>query len=183
MGFPPGLVSEMVGLDEDVIGVIAPKRTFDLSRLHSLGSEPFEIAYARACEFIGKPGSRHPRNPSFAEVDSCGAGILLIARKCVAKMIDCMPEAVDGRRFKKMPFGGKFPSFLTFFDKIELNDRVLSEDISFCYWWREWRRRQVWGETLLPCASVRLMPASPPELRRVIRSPSKEIKRISTSSP
>lgn len=137
MGFPPGLVSEMVGLDEDVIGVMAPKRTLDLSRLHSLGSEPFDIAYARACEFIGKPGSRHPRNSSFAEVDSCGAGILMIARRCVAKMIDCMPEGVDGLRFKRMPFGDRFPSFLTFFDKIELKDRLLSEDISFCYRWRD----------------------------------------------
>jgi hypothetical protein len=137
MGFPPSLVSEMIGIGEDVVGVIAPRRSLNLSRLHSLGSEPYEIAYSRSCEFIGKPGACHPRNPSFAEVISCGAGILLISRKCIAKMISALPGEVDCRRFKKLSFGGKFPSLLTFFDKIELEDRVLSEDISFCYRWRD----------------------------------------------
>jgi len=137
MGFSSSLVSEMIGIGEDVVGVISPKRSLDLVRLHSLGSQPYEIAYSRSCEFIGKPGEPHPRNSSFAEVISCGAGILLISRKCIAKMISAMPEKVDSRRFKKLPFEGKFPSLLTFFDKIELEDRVLSEDLSFCYRWRD----------------------------------------------
>lgn len=137
MGFPPALVSEMIGIGEDVVGVIAPRRSLDLVRLHSLASEPYEIAYARSCEFIGKPGEAHPRNSSFAEVVSCGAGILLISRKCVAKMISAMPERVDSQRFKKLPFRGKFPSLLKSFDKIELQDRELSEDLSFCYRWRD----------------------------------------------
>ena len=137
MGFPSSLISEMIGIGEDVVGVIAPRRSLDLSRLHSLGSEPYEIAYAKSCEFIGKAGARHSRNPSFAEVISCGAGILLISRKCVANMVSAFPGEVDCRRFKRMPFGGKFPSLLTFFDKIKLEDRVLSEDLSFCYRWRD----------------------------------------------
>lgn len=137
MGFPPSLVVEMLGIGEDVVGTIYPKRSLNLPLLHSLGSEPFETAYAKSCEFLGEPGAAHPRNSSFAEVSACGAGILLISRKCIAKMIASMPEAVDARRWRHLPFAYRLPSYLTFFDKIELDDRLLSEDVSFCYRWRE----------------------------------------------
>jgi hypothetical protein len=137
MGFPHQLIGEMVALQEDVVGVIYPKRSIDLEKLHSLSTEPFAKAYAKACSFIGTPKEPHPRNPGFRRVEGCGTGILLISRECIARMLQRCPSILDNRRFRCLPFGAKFSSFLTPFNKIELEDRELSEDLSFCRRWTE----------------------------------------------
>lgn len=137
MGFPNQLIGEMVALEEDVVVVVYPKRSIDLEKLHSLSAEPFARAYAKACSFIGTPKEPHPRNPDFRKVDGCGTGILLISRGCIARMLEHCPSIMDTRRFRRLPFGAKFSSFLTPFNKIELEDRELSEDLSFCRRWTE----------------------------------------------
>ena len=137
MGFPSQLISQMVALNEDVVGVVYPKRSIDLKKLHSLHGQPFAKASAQACSFIGTPTAAHPRNPAFRKVEGCGAGILLISRGCINRMLTCCPGILDLVRYKQMPFGGKFNSFLTPFNKIELADCELSEDLSFCRRWSE----------------------------------------------
>ena len=145
MGFPPRLAQEMLSLSEDVVGVIYHKRDLDLKKLHSLKDIQFKKAYAKACDFIGEPGKPHPRNPSFRLVSSCGTGILLISRSCIHTMIKECPDIIDTKRFKKTSFGHKFESFITPFNKIELNDRELSEDLSFCYRWKELCKQSIYA--------------------------------------
>lgn len=137
MGYPSKLIGEMVALQEDVVGVVYPKRSIDLEKLHGLYADPFAKAYAKACSFIGSPKQPHPRNPGFRKVDACGTGILLISRECITLMLERCPSILDIRRFKRMPWGAKFSSFLTPFNKIELEDREFSEDLSFCRRWTE----------------------------------------------
>ena len=135
MGFPHQLISEMVSLREELVGVVYPRRSIDLAKLHSLGNQPFARAYAQACSFIGSPGDPHPRNPGFRRVDCCGTGILLIARSCIARMLEQCPGLLDMQRFKHLPFASKLSTCITPFDKVVLDDRELSEDLSFCYRW------------------------------------------------
>ncbi len=145
MGFPHQLIQEMLSLSESVVGVIYQKRNLDLQKLHSLKDVQFNKAYAKACSFIGDPGKPHPRNPSFRLVSSCGTGILLISRPCISTMIKECPDIVDTMRFKKAPFGDKFESFITPFTKIQLDDRELSEDLSFCYRWNELCKQNIYA--------------------------------------
>ena len=125
----------MVELDEDVVGAIYPRRAIDLAQLHANGGLPFAQAYAKSLSFVGNPGKPHPRNRDFRKVDSCGSGILLISRRCIESMLAACPDIEDSVRFKKMPYGSKFERFITPFNKILLEDRELSEDISFCHRW------------------------------------------------
>lgn len=134
MGFESALIYEMLSLRKDYVGVIAPRRHVDLKKLHSLSGESFKKALALSSGFVGNPGVINP-NDQFVEVSSCGGGILLLSRQCITTMIKCCPEIVDNKRFKKMKFGEKFNQFITPFNKIELEDREMSEDISFAYRW------------------------------------------------
>jgi len=135
MGFPPALILEMITLGEDLCGVLYQRRQLNLETLQQGGDLEHRQAVAKACSFIGSAGAPHPRNPGFRETKSCGTGIMLISRRCVSTMIECCPEIVDHKRFHHMPFASKFKQFLTPFNKIELEDRELSEDLSFCYRW------------------------------------------------
>lgn len=137
MGFPHQLIAEMVGLKEDVVGVVYPKRSFNAERIHASANLPFEKAYAKACDFIGQPEQPHPHNSCFHLVQGCGTGILLISRNCLGKMLACCPEINDPIRYKQMPFSGKFTAFITPFSKVILSDRELSEDFSFCHRWTQ----------------------------------------------
>jgi len=135
MGFPPRLIQHMVLLDQPVVGVLYPRRQVDFRRLHGASGSDFDRAYNQALDFIGEPREAGARS-DFVEVDACGTGIMLIARECVRTMIEKCPEIVDHKRFRRMPFGGKFKAFLTPFNKVELDDAELSEDFSFCWRWR-----------------------------------------------
>lgn len=146
MGFDSALISEMYDLNEAVVGTIYPKRRIDLRKLHAAGDLPYEKAYARALEFIGEIGSPHERRGDFVSVQSCGTGIMLISRGCIDKMIAEMPQILDAKRFKRMPFGNRFKQFITPFDKIKGDDFELSEDFSFCKRWKECGGR-IWAST------------------------------------
>lgn len=135
MGFPTDLIFEMIDLNEDVVGAICPSRSINLESLHSKSGLSYGKAYNESLRFIGNPIKKHHKNESFKNVDLIGAGILLISRECIGKMIKFCPDIVDKLRFKSLPFGSNFVNFITPFDKIKLEDRELSEDLSFCYRW------------------------------------------------
>lgn len=165
MGFDSRLIFSMIDLKQDLVGVIAPKRSVDLRKLHEAKDLPFEQAYAKALQFIGIPKAVRARKSvsisaqvsgqesasapklvqskmkvePFMEVESCGAGIMLISRQCIDRMIQCCPDVVDTVRFKRHPFLAKDfkDKFLTPFAPITTGNRSMSEDISFCYRWTE----------------------------------------------
>ena len=165
MGFDSRLIFSMIDLKQDVVGVIAPKRSVDLRKLHAAKDLPFEQAYAKALQFIGVPKAVRARKSisisaqvsgqpaasppkvvqdklkvqPFMEVESCGAGIMLISRAAIDKMIKACPDVVDTVRFKRHPFIAKDfkEKFLTPFNPISTDKRSMSEDISFCYRWTD----------------------------------------------
>ncbi|MDO9525603.1 MAG: hypothetical protein Q7J57_08695 [Gemmobacter sp.] len=135
MGFKAELIAQMLALNQDVVGVIYPKRTLDLRQLQTSAGQDYDAAYAKACSFIGTPLPGHPILNGFAQVDRIGTGILLISRKAIDRMITTLPEIVDGDQIKGTPFASKFENFLTPFNKVVENGRELSEDFSFCHRW------------------------------------------------
>lgn len=153
MGFEAKLIFDMLALKQDVVGAIYPRRTVDLRKLHAKGNQPFEQAYAQACDFIGTPVGTPSKEP-FIEVSGLGAGVLLISRAAVAKMIEGCPDIVDTQRYKRYPFADKLAGFIMPFNKIDLGDRELSEDLSFCHRWRKACGGKIYGSTASPIKHV-----------------------------
>jgi len=146
-GFDAALVTEMLALGEDVVGALYPKRRIDLEKLHAARDLPFKQALANAAEFIGKVHRPIERRGNFIRVDHCGTGVLLISRNCIEKMINALPELVDEKRFKRMPFVSQFKKFITPFDKIRDEGAEYSEDFSFCKRWVEDCGGAIWAHT------------------------------------
>jgi len=156
MGFEYQLIYEMLGLQQDYVGVIAPRRSIDLKKLHALGGEPFPQAVAKACHFIGSPKPA-AGSGDFVEVNQCGTGILLLSRRCIATMIAKCPEIVDTQRFKKLPIGPKFTQFITPFDKIQLEHSELSEDLSFAHRWTQFCGGKIFANVSRPIQHMTAM--------------------------
>jgi hypothetical protein len=146
MGFEAKLIFDMLALKQDVVGAIYPSRSVNLRKLHAKGNQPFEQAYAQACNFIGSPVGTPSKEP-FVEVSGLGAGVLLISRAAVTKMIQSCPEIVDTQRYKHYPFAEKLAGFIMPFNKIDLGDKELSEDLSFCHRWRKACGGKIFGST------------------------------------
>jgi hypothetical protein len=148
MGFPYELFKAMLALEEEVVGVIYPRRSLDLEVLHRHGDLPFHEAYHLALSMIGSllPVS-HPRDSRFSEASNCGTGILLIARSCIDRFLQVDPTLLNRERHQSVPlFKQKLPKgVLTIFDKVQYNGEELSEDFSFCWRWRELCQRSIWA--------------------------------------
>lgn len=149
MGFDASLIYQMLRLNQPLVGTLYPKRQLDLRKLHAAHALPFEQAYAQACEFVGSGTSTQmsAAGDGFTEVKRCGTGVMLISRQCIDTMIRMCPAIVDDKRYKKQPFGKRFTSFITPFNKIELEDSELSEDYSFCYRWTEFCQGKIYAAT------------------------------------
>lgn len=132
MGFAPDLVTDMIMLDEPLVGSIYPQRKLPLSWAGS-----------------GTGTTTTQRRGDFMEVEGVGFGCTLIRRDCIAKMIEKYPELID-TRLQLHPAGETLRQtgtnrLLRFFEKLDLPDRgVVSEDLSFCIRWRQ-AGGQVWA--------------------------------------
>jgi hypothetical protein len=146
MGVDGDLLYEMLALEQDVVGTLAPRRKLDLRQLHASTETDFDKAYAQACSFIGKPIGPGPA-PGFQEVKQCGTGFLLISRHAIQRMVERCPEVLDGQRYRNTPLGKEFDEFLTPFNPITLPDRQLSEDLSFCHRWTELCGGRIYAST------------------------------------
>jgi len=153
MGFPARLVQQMIALDKDVVGVVYPRRHVDFKRLQQAGGDDYTKALARSLDFIGTPRDKTART-DFVEVNAVGTGIMLISRDCIRAMIEQCPDIVDRQRFKHYPFAARFTEFLTPFNKIELPDRELSEDFSFCHRWVERCKGRIFANITQPVQHV-----------------------------
>ena len=137
MGFESSMINRMIDFAAEVVGVVSPRRQIDLKKLHAAGEYDFDKAMAKAVSFIASPSASNNFVNGFMEVNGCGAGIMLISRKCIDTMIEKCPEIVNTKDYKNLPFARDFEKFLTPFDKITSKGHRLSEDISFCHRWVE----------------------------------------------
>ena len=154
MGFEPDLLEAMLALGKDVVGAVYPKRAIALDRLHSQHDQGFPGAYARACDFIGNFPAVSVRDKPFVKMEHCGTGVLLISRRCLDVMVSKLPEIVDEKRFKKLGFADRFTSFVTPFNKVELEDRELGEDFSFCHRWVKQCQGEIYASVVHPIEHV-----------------------------
>jgi hypothetical protein len=145
MGFGDDLVTAMLALDQPVVGAIYPRRGIDLRRLHALRDLPFEAAYARSLDFVGKVLQPPRQSGDFVRMESCGTGILLVSRACVTRMIECLPDIVDTKAFRTLPFTSGLDAFLTPFDRIRTADAEYAEDMSFCRRWTQDCGGEIWA--------------------------------------
>jgi hypothetical protein len=135
MGFEPQLIGDMIAQGKDVVGAVYAKRRVNLEKLHAAADDPFDIAYAKACEFIGAPVAGARPVKGFLPVTRIGTGILLISRKAVTRMIECLPEIVQPPTRSGIEIAASLPNYLTPFDKVTVDGAELSEDFSFCHRW------------------------------------------------
>ena len=147
MGFDAAMVSEMLALNEAIVGTMYPARRIDLRKLHAAKDIPFEKALASSVNYIGSVRKPIERKGEFISVTQCGTGVMLISRACLDAMTVKLPELVDTQRFKRMPFGGQFSKFITPFDKLKTEAVELSEDFSFCKRWVVDCRGKIWAHT------------------------------------
>jgi len=145
MGFPVGLIGEMLAIDKPMVGAIYPKRQIDLKKLHAAATLPFDKALACSVDFVGKIHSSQETRGNFVRMDWCGGGILLISRGCIEQMTAAMPEIIDRELFRHYGFGVKFTTFLTAFDRIKNDTADLSEDQAFCRRWVERCDGEIWA--------------------------------------
>lgn len=134
MGFDATLLPRMLALNEDVVGVIAPGRHIDLEKLHESADLPFDQALARATRFIGEISQPSRQKQGFIQVNRCGAGILLISRQCMDRMLKTLPELIDANPSRTHILRRKLKRRITPFDPMPEDDS-LSEDFAFCHRW------------------------------------------------
>lgn len=120
MGFPPDMVTDMLMLDEGIVGALYPQRKMPLSWAGSGTGEPVT-----------------ERRGNYMKVEGVGMGCTLIRRDVVTRMIETFPELID-TRLKLHPAGETIRAqganrLLRFWEKLDIPDRgVVSEDLSFC---------------------------------------------------
>ena len=137
MGFSTSLINRMINLNEDVVGVVSPRRRIDLKKLHQEQNRPFAKAIAHSTGFILNRADQDNRKDGFIQVNTCGSGILLISRDCITRMMQCCPDIINTTAYRKkyLAISGSFDTFLTPFNKILTREEHFSEDLSFCYRW------------------------------------------------
>lgn len=122
MMFDPMLVTDMMLLDEPLIGAIYPQRKIPLGWAGS------------GC------GTLTERRGDFIVVEGVGMGCTLIRRDVGKIMLEQMPELVD-TRISMHPAGETLKGagcgrMIRAFEKLDLPERgVISEDLSFCIRW------------------------------------------------
>ena len=125
MGFPPDMVSDMLLLDEPLVGTIYPQRKMPLSWAGSGTGTPTTT-----------------RKGNFMLVEGVGMGCTLIRRDLVTHMLEKMPELVD-TRLHLHPAGDTIRQagsnrLIRAFEKLDLPERgIVSEDLSFCIRWQQ----------------------------------------------
>lgn len=134
MGWDPQMVLDMLAFDKPLTGCIYIKRQLD--PIVPLGSVK-----------TGKE-TTDDVDHGFLEVESVAAGVLMIKREVIDKMIMRYPEMVDSTGFHQVvePLRAiGVNRLIRAFDPISFpvghpyapNGGKMSEDLSFCYRWRE----------------------------------------------
>lgn len=145
MGFGFDMVRDMIAFDRPVVGALYPRRSIDLRKLHASAGLSYERALALSIDFVGRIREPLTVSGSFIRMEGCGAGILLITRACVDRMVEKLPQIVDETGFRTYAFAPRFEKFLTPFDKIDTARGQVSEDMAFCRRWVEGCGGEIWA--------------------------------------
>lgn len=123
MSFAPELIVDMIEFDQPLVGVMYPKKTYPVMYVGKTLDGPQVV------------------DRGFLKLQAVGAGVLLIKREVIEKMLHLKWATSDERQ--KLPVGRdvmnaiKLDRVIRCFDKIEGEKATLSEDYSFCHRWRQ----------------------------------------------
>ena len=145
MGFPPELIFEMLALKEDVVGTLYPRRSIDLQALHTYARLPFSEAKLKAMSYIGEAHPSGEKKGKFLRANKVGTGIFLVSRKAVDLMRETFPDHTRHPDHEAAQIPSDLPELLTFFDKVTVDGKELSEDFSFCHRWTEGCGQKLWA--------------------------------------
>jgi hypothetical protein len=160
MGFPTALITDMLDLDQPLVGAVYPKRTIDMKKVVELAAgKDGTRALAKAQDFVLRPlrGVRASTSrPGFIEVEGCGSGILLIQRGCIDAMLKKIPQISDTKAKASSPLARNLDRLIRAFDVLFVDGLRLSEDFSFCHRWRRDCGGEVWASTAHEIAHIGL---------------------------
>jgi hypothetical protein len=147
MGFGADAVRRMVECSKDFVGCIAPRRSIDLDRMHSISRQVDDPLRARMIAQDYAAPALVPRDlgggkmgvvveDGLAQAHQVGMGLTLLKRSVLERMRDAYPdlEAPANWRYKAM---GVRDRVFQVFESTQNPDGIyLSEDFSFCERWR-----------------------------------------------
>lgn len=124
MGFDPQLIVDMIAFNKPLVGALCPKRKL-----------PVEFAgRARTgnCQVIN----------GFMEVDGIGGAVMLIRRDAVDAILKAEPHLSDevtikNHAAKELLEAHGVKRLIRAFDKVVRNGETFSEDLSFCFRWKD----------------------------------------------
>lgn len=154
MTFSPGALKHMIDKRADVVGAICPKRVIDLTRIVEAArssKRPAAQVIASTLAFTGEPPPGETSltfKEGFCRLGAIGMGVTLIAVSALRTMVDngaCLP--------RKLPVATPFPTW-GFFDHLEEDGVILSEDYSFCHRWVKQCGGQIWGISSLQIGHI-----------------------------
>lgn len=132
MGFAPQVVMDMLLFDKPMVGAIYRQKNAE------------RVSWAAS----GLPGPNAIKQGDFMKVAGLGMGCFLIRRDVVTTMIEKMPELVDTRiaLHPAKDMLSEKGRILRFFDPMDNPDSGrMSEDLAFCYRWRERCGGEIWA--------------------------------------
>ena len=152
MSFEPSLINELIQWDRPIAGAICPKRTISLEKFFEIASSggSFEQARAEAVSFVTRFASysKFEVKNGWVPLDGIGMGITLIKRHVFEDMVakGSVPDRWAGKDDSDDRSTEESQRF-GFFDGIYDNEQksMLSEDLSFCFRWRNACQGEIWG--------------------------------------
>jgi hypothetical protein len=148
MGFDPQLIVEMIELDKPVVGAAYPKRSLDLKKVIEAAASgaKAERAVVEGLEFVVRsPHDDAKQLKGFIPVEGCGAGILLIQRACIERMLEVIPQLSDAKAKRNSPLARTLDRLIRAFEIVHVDGARLSEDYSFCHRWRQDCDGEIWA--------------------------------------
>jgi hypothetical protein len=142
MHFSPYMVWDMIQFGRPLVGAFYARREFPVSVVGKA---------------LNDTDTEKDVVDGHLKVDGVGGGVLLVKRSVIDKMIAEMPEIVDASTFHSVAGAVQsyeLPHLLRPFNPVKLdNGGELSEDLSFCWRWRQCGG-EVWANVRHPIGHV-----------------------------
>lgn len=131
MGFPPQLVRDMLKFNKPLVGTFYARRQMSVSVVGAALKPDHSIRDMREGHILA---------------NYIGGGVMLIQRSMITEMLEKKPDLIDALpSVLENATPHKINRLIRAFDPILKGDRRLSEDVSFCYRWREECGGEIWA--------------------------------------
>lgn len=151
-GIPAELIMRMVATEHPVVGCICPKRRYHWDPIEgAVQPASTEQLLRQATRYVGRLLTDDDGQPylreGFAKASYVGAGVLVIRRTALQTMMEKMPELQGIGFANEHASAARIQHNWAFFSQVDPRQagQYMSEDISFCYRWRELCGGEVWA--------------------------------------